>query len=36
MLFETRYFWAVFTSRDAETTAKPKSLYNKAKTAYAS
>jgi predicted nucleic acid-binding protein len=36
MLFETRYFWAVFTSRNAETTGKLKALFDKAKTAYAS
>ncbi len=36
MLFETRYFWAIFTSKSAETTTKLKALYNKAKTPYAS
>ena len=36
MLFETRYFWAVFTSRDAETTKKLKAIFEKAKTAFAS
>ena len=36
MLFETRYFWAVFTSKSGETTDKLKSLFEKSKTAYAS
>lgn len=36
MLFETRYFWAVFTSRDQETTSRLKTLFDRAKTAYAS
>ena len=36
MLFETRYFWAVFTSKNRETTAKLKAVFDKAKTAYAS
>jgi predicted nucleic acid-binding protein len=36
VLFETRYFWAVFTSKDAETTQKLKAIFGKAKTAYAS
>jgi len=36
MLFETRYFWAVFTSKSPETTSKLKILFEKAKTAYAS
>jgi len=36
MLFETRYFWAVFTSKSDETTSKLKSLFDKSKTAYAS
>jgi predicted nucleic acid-binding protein len=36
MLFETRYFWAVFTSRNAETTRKLKALFDKSKAAYAS
>lgn len=36
MLFETRYFWAVFTSRNAETTTRLKAIFDRAKTAYAS
>ncbi|MDG6994554.1 MAG: PIN domain-containing protein [Nitrososphaerota archaeon] len=36
MLFETRYFWAVFTSKNDETTGKLKALFDKAKVAYAS
>lgn len=36
MLFETRYFWAVFTSRDPEVTGRLKALFSKAKPAYAS
>jgi predicted nucleic acid-binding protein len=36
MLFETRYFWAVFTSRSPETTGKLKALLKRAKPAYAS
>ena len=36
MLFETRYFWAVFTSKDAERTRKLKALFEKARTPYAS
>lgn len=36
MLFETRYFWAVFTSRNPETTRKLKALLDRAKAAYAS
>ena len=36
MLFETRYFWAVFTRRDAATINKLKAIYDKSKTAYAS
>jgi predicted nucleic acid-binding protein len=36
VLFETRYFWAVFTSKDAETTSKLKAIFEKAKTAFAS
>ena len=36
MLFETRYFWAVFTSKDSETTARLKALFAGAKSAYAS
>lgn len=36
MLFETRYFWAVFTSRKEETMSRLKALFDRAKTAYAS
>ena len=36
MLFETRYFWAVFTSKNQETTNKLRALFEKSKTAYAS
>jgi len=36
MLFETRYFWAVFTSKDTETTKKLKAIFEKAKTVFAS
>jgi toxin FitB len=36
VLFETRYFWAVFTARDAETVNKLRAIYDKPKTAYAS
>ena len=36
MLFETRYFWALFTSRSPETTNKLKDLFSKTKLAYAS
>ena len=36
MLFETRYFWAVFTSKDPETTRKLKAIFDKAKAAFAS
>jgi predicted nucleic acid-binding protein len=36
VLFETRYFWAVFTSRDADTTKKLKAIFEKSKTAFAS
>jgi toxin FitB len=36
VLFETRYFWAVFTSKDPETTKKLKTIFEKAKTAFAS
>jgi predicted nucleic acid-binding protein len=36
MLFETRYFWAVFTSKSQDTTGKLKSLFDRSKTAYAS
>ena len=36
MLFETRYFWAVFTSKDAERIRKLKALFEKERTPYAS
>ena len=36
MLFETRYFWAVFTTRDAKTVNRLKAIYDKSRTAYAS
>lgn len=36
MLFDTRYFWAVFTSKDQETTARLKALFDKARSAYTS
>jgi predicted nucleic acid-binding protein len=36
MLFETRYFWAVFTARDTETLKGLKAIYDRSKTAYAS
>ncbi|MDE1863584.1 MAG: PIN domain-containing protein [Thaumarchaeota archaeon] len=36
MLFETRYFWAVFTSRNPETTGRLKALFDRARHAYAS
>jgi predicted nucleic acid-binding protein len=36
VLFETRYFWAVFTARDAKTVNDLKAIYDKSKAAYAS
>jgi toxin FitB len=36
VLFETRYFWAVFTAHDAETVGELKAIYDKSKAAYAS
>lgn len=36
MLFDTRYFWAVFTSRDHETTNKLRALYDRSKSAFVS
>ncbi|MDG6976032.1 MAG: PIN domain-containing protein [Nitrososphaerota archaeon] len=36
MLFETRFFWAVFTSQNAKTTAGLRSLFDRAKTVYVS
>ena len=36
MLFDTRYFWAVFTSKDPELLNKLKSIFYGSKTAFAS
>lgn len=36
MLFDTRYFWAVLTSRNQETTAKLKTLFERSKSAFTS
>lgn len=36
MLFDTRYFWALFTSKNPETTAKLRALFERAKSAFAS
>jgi toxin FitB len=36
LLFETRYFWAVFTSKDPQTTRRLKAIFDKAKAAFAS
>ena len=36
MLFETRYFWAVFTSKNGETTGKLKALLDRSRVSYAS
>jgi predicted nucleic acid-binding protein len=36
MLFDTRYFSAIFSSKDEETTSKLKSLFNRSKSAYVS
>lgn len=36
MLFETRYFWAVFTAKDPRTISRLKGIYEGSKTAYAS
>ena len=36
MLFDTRYFCAIFTSRDEETTTKLKTLFDRAKSTYVS
>ena len=36
MLFDTRYFWAIFTSRDEETTTKLKTLFDRSKSTYVS
>ena len=36
MLFDTRYFWAVFTSKSPEETSRLKALLEKSKSAFAS
>jgi predicted nucleic acid-binding protein len=36
MLFETRYFWALFTSNDGDVTRKLKELFDKSKKRYTS
>ena len=36
MLFDTRYFWALFTSKDRETTNKLKALFDRSKSAFTS
>jgi predicted nucleic acid-binding protein len=36
VLFETRYFWAVFTAKNGEVVRRLKSLFDKAKSRYAS
>ncbi|MDG6900253.1 MAG: PIN domain-containing protein [Nitrososphaerota archaeon] len=36
MLFDTRYFWAVFTSKSPEETSRLKTLLEKSKSAFAS
>lgn len=36
MLFETRYFWAVFTSKDTEFSNKLRTIFETSKTAFAS
>jgi toxin FitB len=36
LLFETRYFWAVFTSKDPVTTRRLKAIFDKANAAFAS
>ena len=36
MLFETRYFWAVFTAKDRGTVEGLRTIFSKSKTAYAS
>lgn len=36
MLFDSRYFWAVFSSKNEETTSKLKGLFERSKTAYVS
>jgi predicted nucleic acid-binding protein len=36
MLFDTRYFWAVFASKDGETTRKLRGLFDRSRSAYTS
>jgi len=36
MLFDTRYFWTIFTSRDRETTSKLRTMFQKSRAAYVS
>lgn len=36
MLFDSRYFWAVFSSKNEETTSKLKGLFDRSKTPYVS
>jgi predicted nucleic acid-binding protein len=36
VLFETRYFWAVFTANDPATVKRLRTIYERSKTAYAS
>lgn len=36
MLFDTRYFWAVFTARERDTVNGLKAIFDKSKAAYAS
>lgn len=36
MIFDTRYFWAVFTSKSGDETKELKALYEKSKSAFAS
>ncbi len=36
MIFDTRYFWAVFTSRDRQTTDKLRDLFDRSKSPCAS
>lgn len=36
MLFDTRYFWAIFTSKEEETTSRLKALFERSRSAYVS
>lgn len=36
MLFDTRYFWAVFTTKDSEALGKLRALFDRSKPAYTS